>query len=382
MTAPAPGAKPLFTSLESLRGLFALGVAVMHHPSSFLGEGGLRMNVDFFFVLSGFVIAYSYMDRIKDAAGLRSYAALRFFRLYPLHIVIIAYCVAVALINGVASEPDLARAIVAQVFLLSSFPIDPLGLLNGPAWSISAEIVVYAIFGLVLLALRGDQRLFVPAAAALSILGAVGCWLIWSDSPNDAFMDITYQFGWVRALYGFFLGVLVFALWRRAPYRSGGVGRDTLVELTLAGACAGAIVYVDKFYNSPLLIALPLLFATTVHLFAESRGYLSRILHWPLFPFLGALSYGIYLLHVPLLPLLEQPALIELGQAARAAVYPFGAIVTAVELLLYLAVVTFVAWVLHHAVERPARAWSRRRFGRPRQAGAPAAATAPAVNRT
>ena len=78
--------------LESLRGFAAIAVALFHFSnSSFLTENPFIHNaetmVDFFFVLSGFVIAYNYFDRIVDLSSLVDFQVKRFWRLYPLHLV-------------------------------------------------------------------------------------------------------------------------------------------------------------------------------------------------------------------------------------------------------------------------------------------------------
>ena len=80
--------RPVFYNLESLRGLCALGVCVFHvgwltslsHTTAY---ANVWMFVDFFFVLSGFIISYTYADRTGAAFNARNFITLRFFRLYP-----------------------------------------------------------------------------------------------------------------------------------------------------------------------------------------------------------------------------------------------------------------------------------------------------------
>ena len=91
--------------LESLRGIAALNVA-MYHASLVGGESFIVTNsfvknadlmVDFFFVLSGFVIAYNYSDRIFNFASLTQFQTKRFLRLYPLHFLTLLIFLAIEL---------------------------------------------------------------------------------------------------------------------------------------------------------------------------------------------------------------------------------------------------------------------------------------------
>ena len=77
-------------ALESLRGIAALFIALFHYPSSsflFFEKGFYAVN--FFFILSGFVISYNYADRIKNLSDLIQFQIKRFYRLYPVHLFVL-----------------------------------------------------------------------------------------------------------------------------------------------------------------------------------------------------------------------------------------------------------------------------------------------------
>ncbi|RVA95930.1 acyltransferase, partial [Mesorhizobium sp. M7A.F.Ca.CA.004.02.1.1] len=83
-----------FLVLDSWRGICALLVALFHFPtgstisqSAFIGSSYLF--VDFFFVLSGFVIASSYGDRLNQPEQVARFALVRFGRIYPLHLLML-----------------------------------------------------------------------------------------------------------------------------------------------------------------------------------------------------------------------------------------------------------------------------------------------------
>ena len=90
--------QPKLKSLESLRGLAAVGVVFFHFRmhSSFDNRfvQDLWLMVDFFFVLSGFVMTLAYADRLANRRQFFEFAKKRFFRLYPLHILVLLAWVA------------------------------------------------------------------------------------------------------------------------------------------------------------------------------------------------------------------------------------------------------------------------------------------------
>src|SRR5579863_5191282 len=161
---PAPKVE-FFVPLESLRGMAALIVVVYHavwlNPltqSTFFSNGALM--VDFFFVLSGFVICHSYGDRLSDLRDFGRFLWLRLGRLYPLHI---AFLMVFVFIEGVkyfaqlhygiiADKPAFTvndtGAFVANVFLLQALSFTAPLTFNYPSWSISVEVYAYVVFGI------------------------------------------------------------------------------------------------------------------------------------------------------------------------------------------------------------------------------------------
>src|SRR5438874_12343040 len=90
-----------FAALDSLRGICAIFVAIYHFSTvsilssiPFIKNGFLL--VDFFFVLSGFVIAASYGERLKAKFPISKFMFLRLGRLYPLHIFVLCLYLAIA----------------------------------------------------------------------------------------------------------------------------------------------------------------------------------------------------------------------------------------------------------------------------------------------
>src|SRR5688500_10583763 len=155
-----------FQSLEAFRGLAAIMVVLYH--SRFYAENSYvafvrhsDIFVDFFFVLSGFVMAYSYMDKIGHNISFRKFILLRFGRLYPLHLFTLFLWlpyIAVKLIlfeKGIGdtdpSESNNIYTFISNIFLFHAIDgYQPLSW-NFPSWTISAEFFTYIFFFLFIL---------------------------------------------------------------------------------------------------------------------------------------------------------------------------------------------------------------------------------------
>ena len=222
-----------FRVLDGWRGVAALFVAVFHldlysaiYSLDFIRNAYLF--VDFFFVLSGFVITYSYADRLKTLDDLGAFAIRRLGRLWPLH--------AVILLAFVAAEG--AKAVMAArgaSFYLPPFTgtnsLDtiPMNLVfgqsfgfvqhltwNPPSWSICAEFWTYLVFATFLVSSSTWLARFRFAATSLIAIILAGCVSILVLFAQHG-MDASYSLGFVRCLYGFLVGHLTYRLFRATP---------------------------------------------------------------------------------------------------------------------------------------------------------------------
>lgn len=356
-------ARPDYRFLDATRWFSAWLVVLFHLRAPHL-ERALPivrsgyLAVDYFFALSGFVMALRYRDEIAD----RSIDALRFAerrlaRLYPLHLATLAVAwVAVvarralpALAGGAVDVPRLVHEALwplpGNLLLVQAFGLYDSLTLNGPAWSISAEIAAYAVFFASARALRSDRGL----AAFWALLATAGfATLVYLGE-----LDVTYDYGVVRCLAGFGVGVLTF-LGARAlgfrriaapPWVSVPVSLGLLVPLFLGPSVAGEALEL----GSILVLFLLLVFVDHPLRHAYARfAWLRRA---------SERSYAVYLAHGSLL----------LGLGFVTARF-HGATFRAADLALELAVVlSFVGLVeayarwLHARIEVPAReAWLAR----------------------
>jgi peptidoglycan/LPS O-acetylase OafA/YrhL len=155
-SSPIEATKRHFRVLDSWRGIAALLVAIFHlelysaiYSLDFIRNAYLF--VDFFFVLSGFVITHNYADRLGTVEGLGSFAIRRLGRLWPLHAVVrLAFVIvesakAVLAWRGASiylppfTGNNSSDTILMNLAFAQSFGIEQKVTWNSPSWSISAE---------------------------------------------------------------------------------------------------------------------------------------------------------------------------------------------------------------------------------------------------
>lgn len=283
-----------FQALDSLRGVCALMVVLFHLPvdSHFRHWGVVQhgyLFVDFFFVLSGFVMAHSYGGRIATVGDALRFLGRRWGRVWPLHVVILLAFVAIELTRvwldfdtvTPFTRDRIPEAIVSNLFLVQAFGLHDSLTWNGPAWSISVELAAYAVFAAILLF---APKRFGWIAAAVAVAGAV---IVVSFAPR--WMNTTYNYGLARALCGFFIGTLTYRAWNAWP-----AAHAPWVQ---GGAAVGAVVFV-WCVTGPATVLAPAVFALSVWAFAQEEGPVTRGLKARPFLALGTWSYSIYMNHM------------------------------------------------------------------------------------
>ncbi|MCQ8783618.1 acyltransferase family protein [Mangrovibrevibacter kandeliae] len=306
-----------FEALDGWRGICALLVVCFHapvggyvHASAFFQ--GAFLFVDFFFVLSGFVITHAFYDRLRSGRDARRFLLARLFRVYPLHLFMLALFVGyeafLYLTRG--SEAAFQEGASPVGLLHNLLMTHSLGVLDGltwnyPSWSISAELVAYTLFAL---AMIGARRRLVPLAA-MTIPVALAA-ILWLDGT----IDTTFHLGWLRCLAGFSVGVLIRRLlWVDAPLQAlpGDRAVWTAAEIAVVGL---VIVFVHGFALSGLSLAAPLVFGFALYVFSHEGGWLSVGLKTRPIAFLGTVSYSIYMTHAFVISRAENVVTVLLGK--------------------------------------------------------------------
>lgn len=298
-----------FVVLDFYRFVAALGVFIFHLKLIDTGispawNGSYGLFVDMFFILSGFVISYSYPS---DARGVRAYSRFmirRIARIYPLHLLsllIFVVLIAVGLERTARSTP---LDFLYNLLLLQAWGVTDHLSFNSPSWSISAEFFCYLIFPLLMLFARKLHPLALAAVvAALYLVLAHGHLPIWQE--RSQMYGANYDYGMLRALPSFLNGVLLAILFRMSqPYRQ--------KRVVFAGiATFGISVLVLNVFAKPDLAIL--LFSCAILLTAVGESAFVQFPGARLLGRLGNTSYAIYMLHDALLIAVFKPLWTWLG---------------------------------------------------------------------
>ena len=300
-----------FRALDGWRGVCALLVAAHHlEAHGYLYWQPLIRNawlfVDFFFVLSGFVIAHAYGEHLATGRHVKSFVLRRFGRLWPLHVTMLLALIGLELVHlGIAHWHPIAGdpaafsggrsfyAIVTNLLLIQSFGMHPYETWNGPAWSIGTEFYTYLVFAAVCF-LAPSRRVRLAASV---LLAAGGAFVLARFSRYG--MRETFDWGIFRCLYGFFVGVLTYELWKTgiAKYLGGALAEVPVLIAVIAFLTFVPGNFAWEYFATPL-------FAVAVLVFAGEQGLVSLILTSRPAAALGRWSYSIYMVHTLVLALL------------------------------------------------------------------------------
>lgn len=372
--ASALPAKPHFAHLDGLRGVAAVVVVAFHifeahatsHADQIINHGYLA--VDFFFMLSGFVIGYAYDDRWKRLSG-REFAMRRLIRLQPM--VVLGTLIGALLFYAGAGEvsPRVGQTPPWELLLatLMGCLMLPMGVaqevrgwqetypLNGPAWSLFYEYIANALYALLLRRLPTWALTIVVLAAALAtgqyLLTAPGGDIVggWALTGHEIRVGLT------RLAFPFTAGLLLARLRPTLrlprPFLTCSI---LLVALLAAPRIGGPDVRLNACYElACIIVGFPLIImigASTLHTSNHEEGVACRLL--------GRISYPLYITHYPLIYLYfayvhGQAAVTPTAAAAWGAVLWAGAVTLAYA---------YARWY-----DEPVRQWLTRRYQRARE---------------
>ena len=379
--------KPRYEILDGLRGVAALMVIVFHCFETYIPRVGTQiinhgyLAVDFFFLLSGFVIGYAYDDR-WNAMTVWGFFKRRLVRLHPM--VVAGTLTGAALFFFAAGsyfpmimQVEAWKLVLCIVLGLLMIPC-PTGLdirgwgetnpLNGPNWSLTFEYIGNILYALVLrrlptailallclgsifftldLTLGWDVFLLLPRGPQYTVIGG------WSITPDQIYI------GFVRLGYPFLCGLLMSRMLSARITESNPSGSMLgmrggfwwasllLVVIFSMPVIGGHTGFVDGLYQAFSIIVL---FPVVVLIGAGSKTTDKRSGAWC--EFLGAISYPLYITHYPLMYM--QMAWVERNSNAPLWIHislNVGVVLVSV----------FMAWAFLKLYDEPVRAWLKQK---------------------
>jgi peptidoglycan/LPS O-acetylase OafA/YrhL len=371
---------PYLRNLTPLRGIAALlviffhadlflkadtGILIAHNVSSLIKKGYLM--VDFFFVLSGFIISYVYLSHFLGGFtrnAFKNFLVARFARVYPLHLLTLIWIVGVFVLMFVTGNyrPDpIAElhnnfwALPTQILLLHSMHLHNFTTWNGPSWSISVEWWAYMIFPFVIPFIARASKVI---KALMALVAWAGMWWIVLylnpefplplpfPIPPQYTLDVTADFGFLRCLFGFVLGAITYFVYTDG-WGKKIIGSSAFFFITVA---AGALLMHFGVYDTFTVLAFPLAILSAAY---NRAGVLTKILSSKPLQYLGDLSYSIYLTHVPVWATVLSIIQVHFP-AAIPALTPLSAWITC---CIWITVTIGVSAVTYKFIEVPARGW-------------------------
>jgi len=358
------------SSLTSLRGIAALLVILFHFdvvfsrlaaPDSpfFIRKGYLW--VDFFFLLSGFIIMHVYGKSFSNGLNFQNFKQFmraRFARIYPLHIFSFLSVIALFIwyrghyeLNAIDKINFDLKAIPTNLLLLQSMGFHKYLSWDTPSWSISTEWWMYVAFPFVLVPFRKVVAWKKRAVLLFIIIGYL--FIIYylyplskAASPfpsaeKNYLLDVTYDYGFFRCFLGFLFGMLLYEFYRiKWGY--------SYLKKSGALLLSTAIIFVALSLKIPDIITV-MIFGSIILMSAYTEGAGKLFLNLKPLVFLGDISYSLYLMHMPLLFLMlflakKYPMMISTSLA-----------VSWLYFLAYLASVMIISTLTYNFVEVPMR---------------------------
>lgn len=356
--------------LDSLRGIFSVMVVLHHYDEAFIPTWFYhnpliresKFFVDFFFVLSGYIIASKYAG-IKTQTDLTIYLKKRLIRLTPLLFYTTTLYLIFQLVFNiffpylVGTRESVSTLLFAYLdtmtFLNSTAAFNSLYTsnvgnmgMNFPSWSISAELIIYVFFGCTLL--FSFQRNWNRNGILFFVLiAAIGF------SVYKGMYAFTDDFGYIRGIISFILGYFV---WNFTNNKPKWVPNLSLVVPPLIIA---ALYFLHQqtgyLYQMMALAIIPLLFAFSILLIVQSDGILTNILSLKPLVFLGNISYSIYLNQIIVITIIPHFLfqIFELNATAT---------IQLIVLLCSLSVLIIYSFLTNQLIETQFGKWLKARF--------------------
>lgn len=378
----APKNIPYITTLTPLRGIAALLVVIFHSNlmletflppgiTGIVGQGWLW--VDFFFILSGFIMLYVYGNSFEKAvnkSNFTKYFWARFARVYPLNLITLAVALILAIyIRSIADGLDpFFQAMLdpwaapASLVFLQGMHLFDAAPLNTPSWSLSTEWWMYMIFPFLVPFFSTLKRngialiLLVLVFAYLALIYLIGP--ISGPFGGSNTLNLVADFGFLRCMVGFVLGMWIHQLFK------GNTGKS-FFEKDFVFIFSFVAILVCMHFQVHEMITL-IFFCTTILSATYNHGEIKKFLDTKPLQRLGDWSFSIYMTHVLIIyvfwivEIREDPKYFADIRAlfTKAPDYTQGLI----SLLILVTTTMIISWLTYKFVEIPSREYLKKKL--------------------
>jgi len=342
--------------LTSLRFIFAFLVFMSHfiifpqneypflHHIFFEGYVG----VSFFFILSGFILAYNYQERFANKLiDKKTFYISRLARIYPLHI--FTMLIWIWMKKDVPLDSTYATNFILNILLLQSFyPIEGIKF-NAVSWSLSDEMFFYLLFPFIIYWLIKSRRSFLPAfVLAITVLIA----LVYIYRNNDLAEWIFYT-NPVSRVMDFAMGIGLYNI-----CKSGILDKwrtkisPTLLEI--AGICIlvgfySSAIFIPQVYRHAMWYWIPV--SVLIYIFYYQAGTISKFLSRRILVLLGEISFSFYMFHTMVLWYVQRAFTLSNTQITPLLLF-----------IISLGTTIIVSYLSYKYLEIPANRWIKRTF--------------------
>ena len=381
------------TNLTPLRGIAALLTVVYHVDiiSSIYFGGQLvdskkssllthmYVMVDFFFVLSGFILCYVYAQNFRDAVNgqsFKKFTIARFARVYPLHLFSLLLTTLLffllhqwrAEVSPVFDIENSTYSFITNLFLLQSMNLHKWFTFTHASWSISTEWWMYMLFPFLVapfmkLSKIGRSLIFGLCVAGYLLIGFILVPLVTvpdalsflrPTGPQPFNLNVAYQFGFFRCLFGFVIGMMMYfgykENWAKQLFASGYTFLFLVLAVILCLHFGVPDIFTVLFFPFVLLSA------------AYGNKNMNTILSTKPLQRLGDWSFSIYLMHQPFL---FSAAVFFANPNKTGITVPKLNIFTSwIVCLIFIAFILFLSYLSYSFIELPVRNFINKRWGK------------------
>lgn len=311
--------KPRYVLLDGLRGVAAF-IVLWYHIFEAFATSPMDQNfnhgylaVDFFFILSGFVIGYAYDDRWKRGMTAGNFFKRRLIRLQPMVILgcvigVVAFCIAGSE-KWDGTHVAISMVMLATLMNLFLLPVVPgwdcevrgngeMFPLNGPNWSLFFEYIGCIFYALFI------HRMSTRALTVLVALAGAGlAWFGIADMSGAAHLGVgwtlaDYNFGGglLRVMFSFSMGLLLARKFKPVKIRGAFWICTVVLFVLLSMPYMGTP---ERMWTNGLYDAVCIICVFPVLVYIGASGHTTDRLSSNICEFLGNISYPLYVIHYP-----------------------------------------------------------------------------------